>query len=183
MRWTKIQYIKDHSRIDFDCDDGLLEQYATAAENTILSLCNRSYESLLDEYDGKVPAELYTAVQLLVDAQYTHRSPVSVTNMSIAPYNFDLLIKPFMVLSGVPLQNDYRRQLQAVGDMRTDLDFFAESADAEDETLTSLYERIDTLTAKFGAVSQPTQRMLTTLRTQTQTLKADVDSYLNSLNA
>lgn len=182
MKWTKIQYLKDHSRIDFDCDDALLEQYATAAEDTILRLCNRSYEGVLNEF-GSVPVELFIAVQLLVDAQYTHRTPISPTNMSIVPYGFDMIIKPFMVLTGTPMMNDYNCQLEAVGEMRKDLVFFAGDTGTDDDVLKELYERIDTIRAKFGTVSQPTQRMLTTLRSQTLALKTDVDSYLQSLNS
>lgn len=179
MKWSKIDYIKAHSRIDFDCDDALLEQYATAAEDSILSLCNRSYESFIDEY-GEIPAALYMAVQLAVDAQYNHRTPLSPNNLSIVGYSFDLLIKPYMVLSGLPLLNDYNRQILTISDMRHDLDFFSERADG-DGTLANLYGRIDDMMTKFGIVSRPTQRMLTALRSQTVALKADVEKYLDSI--
>ena len=43
MKWL-TDWIKKHSRIDFDCEDELLELYGNAAENGILRLLNRSWE-------------------------------------------------------------------------------------------------------------------------------------------
>ena len=42
MKFLTIEYIKQHSRLDFDCEDGELELYGTAAEDTILDLCRRT---------------------------------------------------------------------------------------------------------------------------------------------
>ena len=38
MKWLKIDYIKQHSRIDYDCEDGLLELYGESAEETVLNV-------------------------------------------------------------------------------------------------------------------------------------------------
>lgn len=103
MKFLSIDFIKQHSRIDFDCEDQLLEEYADSAEETICGLLNRGdtvdemVESLKDQY-GKVPAAIHEAGQMLVEMSYAHRSPVSPQNMSIVPYTFDLKIKRYMVL-------------------------------------------------------------------------------------
>ena len=98
MKWLKIDYIKQHSRIDFDCEDELLELYGAAAEDSVLNLCSRTYDDLIDTY-GEVPPALYQASLMLVDVSYTHRSPVSPQNMSIVPYSFELLVKPYVKLT------------------------------------------------------------------------------------
>ena len=97
MKWLTIDYIKQHSRIDFDCEDELLELYGAAAEDSVLNLCSQTYDDLIDTY-GEVPPALYKASLMLVDVSYTHRSPVSPQNMSIVPYSFELLVKPFVKL-------------------------------------------------------------------------------------
>lgn len=97
MIWLNICYIKEHSRIDFDCEDSLLELYGTVAEDTILKLINRTYDDLINEY-GYVPPALIQASLMLVDVSYTYRSPVTPTNLSVVPYTFDILLKPYMKL-------------------------------------------------------------------------------------
>lgn len=97
MKWLTIDYIKQHSRIDFDCEDELLELYGAAAEDSVLNLCSCTYGDLIDTY-GEVPEALYQASLMLVDVSYTHRSPVSPQNMSIVPYSFELLVKPYVKL-------------------------------------------------------------------------------------
>lgn len=99
MKWLTIGYIKAHSRIDFDCEDDLLEIYANSAEGTILNLTRRTYEELKEMGGGQIPAELYHAALLLVDNSYQNRSPSSTQQLSIIPCGFDFLIKSFMKLA------------------------------------------------------------------------------------
>lgn len=97
MKWLTLEYIKAHSRIDFNMEDNLLEIYANSAEDSILRLTGRTYDELKDMgEDGDVPAPIMEASLMLVEVAYTHRSPVSVQNMSVVPYGFDFLINPFM---------------------------------------------------------------------------------------
>ena len=104
MKFLSIDYIKQHSRIDFDDDDQLLELYGDAAEETLAGLLNRGktvdqmVASLTEEY-GQIPARCYHAALMLVEQAYNHRGPTSPTNMSYVPYTFDLLIKPLMRLT------------------------------------------------------------------------------------
>jgi len=108
MKFLTIDYIKQHSRIDFDCEDQLLELYGDSAEETLASLLNRGktveqmVTSLTEEY-GQIPARCYHAALMLTEQAYNHRGPTSPTNMSYVPYGFDLLIKPLMKLT---LNND-----------------------------------------------------------------------------
>ena len=104
MEFLTLEYIKDHSRLTFDCDDQLLELYGDSAEETLAGLLNRGktveqmVASLTEEY-GQVPAQCYHAALMLTEQAYNHRGPTSPTNMSIVPYGFDLLVKPLMRLT------------------------------------------------------------------------------------
>ena len=99
MKWLTLERVKKHLRLDASNtqEDDLLQLYAPAAEDTILNLCNRSYDCLLECY-GEVPKPIQNASLLLVENQYTQRSVVSPTNLSAVPYSFDLLVKPYMIL-------------------------------------------------------------------------------------
>lgn len=97
MKFLNIDYIKQHSRICSDCEDGLLELYGESAEDTLLNYLGRTYEDIMEEYD-EVPAPLRQAALMLVDVSYTYRSPVTPANMSVVPYTFDPLVKPYMKL-------------------------------------------------------------------------------------
>ena len=103
MKFLSLEFIKRHSRIDFDCDDDLLELYGDAAEDTVAQYLGRGKNAdemiaSLEEQYGSVPAPIYQAALELVNQSYEHRSPVSPQQMYSVPYNFDLLIKPYMIL-------------------------------------------------------------------------------------
>lgn len=105
MKWLTLTQVKDQSRIeqDFNDEDNKLISYATSAEETVANLLNRGktvdemIASLTDEYGG-IPESITNAALMLVDVWYKHRSPEDTVNMSIVPYSFDLLIKPYMIL-------------------------------------------------------------------------------------
>lgn len=98
MKWLSIDYIKQHSRIDYDCEDGLLEMYGDSAEDTVLNICNRTYDDIVEVY-GHIPAPLYHAAVILVSTSYTNREAVSMQQLYTVPYGFDMLIKPYMRLT------------------------------------------------------------------------------------
>ena len=98
MKWLSLDYIKQHSRIDFDCEDGLLEMYGDSAEETVLNICNRTYDDIVEVY-GCIPAPLYHAALILVDTSYTQREAVSMQQLYTVPYGFDMLVKPYMRLT------------------------------------------------------------------------------------
>lgn len=103
MKILSLDFIKQHSRIDYDCEDDLLELYGDSAEETLAQYLNRGKtvdEMVADlkEVYGYIPAPLYHAALMLVDISYQYRSPVSPTNVSVVPYTFDILVKPYMKL-------------------------------------------------------------------------------------
>ena len=98
MKWLTLEWIKKHSRIDFDCEDDLLELYCDDAEQTVLNLINRSYDEVMETY-GEVPKPLYVAALMLVEVSYTQRAPITQTNLYTVPYAFDMKVKPYMKLT------------------------------------------------------------------------------------
>ena len=100
MKWLTLERIKQQCRIEqnFTEEDSLLEMYGESAEEVLLNHLRRSYEDIMEVY-GRIPAPLVLASLMLVDTSYTHRSPVSPQNMSIVPYAFDILVKPYMRLA------------------------------------------------------------------------------------
>ena len=53
MKWLSIDYIKQHSRIDFDCEDSLLELYGESAEETVLDITQRTYDEIVEKWGKK----------------------------------------------------------------------------------------------------------------------------------
>ena len=96
MKFLTLDYIKQHSRIDYDCEAEILDLYGCAAEDALLNCCNRTMENVIEEY-GEVPASLMQAALLLVDMSYQFRSPVSVQQVHDLP-TFNILVKPYVKL-------------------------------------------------------------------------------------
>ena len=99
MNILTLDQIKAQCRIDPEMtdEDQLLELYGAAAEETVLNYCNRSLESLYEEY-GRIPAAITQGALMLVANSYKNREPASVANLYLVPYTFDALVKPFMIL-------------------------------------------------------------------------------------
>lgn len=97
MMIVTLEEIKAHTRIDENTEDSVLELYGGSAEETVLGMCNRSLESLYEEY-GKVPDNIKHAVLMLAAWSYTQRQPASMQNLYAIPYTFDALVKPYMIL-------------------------------------------------------------------------------------
>ena len=100
MKWLQLEQIKAQLRIEpeFTDEDELLEMYGESAEETLLQHLSRSYEDIIEVY-GHLPAPLRHASLMLVDVSYQYRSPVSTQSMTLVPYTFDLLVKPYMRLT------------------------------------------------------------------------------------
>ena len=98
MKYLTLEYIKAHSRIDYDCENDLIEVYGTAAEDTVLFLLNRSYDDLLQACGGEIPPAVMITTCQIADNLIRHRSPTDNINLSVVPYNFDLMIKPYIIL-------------------------------------------------------------------------------------
>ena len=103
MKFLTIDYIKQHSRVDFDCEDQLLELYGDSAEETLAGMLNRGdtvdemVESLKEQY-GEIPARAYHAALMLTEDGYKNRDPESQTSVNVLP-GLTRIVKPLMKLS------------------------------------------------------------------------------------
>lgn len=99
MNILTLDLIKQQCRIEPEMteEDSLLELYGNAAEETVLNYCNRTLESLYEEY-GSIPPAITQGALLLVANSYKNREPASITNLYLVPYTFDALVKPYMIL-------------------------------------------------------------------------------------
>ena len=105
MKFLTIDKIKQQLRLDCTCEAELLEAYGNSAEGTLAAYIGfvdennlPSVDNMLEAYGGTMPAPLVQAALMLVDTSYQFRSPVSAQNMSVVPYTFDLLVKPYVKL-------------------------------------------------------------------------------------
>lgn len=97
MNILTLTEIKAHTRIDENTEDAVLELYGESAEELVLNLCNRTLESLYEEY-GKIPSSIKHACLMLVAHSYNNRQPASMQTLDTVPYTLDALIKPYMIL-------------------------------------------------------------------------------------
>ena len=100
MKFLTLQQIKAQCRIeeDFTLEDTKLTLYGDSAEQVIFNMCQRPYEDFIETY-GAIPQDVVHAALLLVTASYEHNAAVSMQNLSLVPYGFDMLIKPYMRLA------------------------------------------------------------------------------------
>ena len=178
MKWLEIEYIKQHARIDMDCDDALLEQYALGTEDAMLALMNRTFENIMDVY-GEVPAPIVNASLLIVAQCYQNRETVSSQNLSPIAYSFDFLIRDFILLSGRPLTNERDGLVRKLMAAKMNLDFFCEEVTEERQALT---ERYDAMCKKMQTMTSPTTMMLAAMREKIAKFTKDVDEYIKSQN-
>ena len=100
MKWLTLPIIKQQLRIepDYTDEDDRLTSYGNSAEDTILYLCDRTYDDFISNY-GKIPTQIVEASLLLVNLSYEQRSPITQYHMSSVGYSFDMKVKPFMRLT------------------------------------------------------------------------------------
>ena len=105
MKFLTIDKIKQQLRLDCTCEAELLDAYGNSAEATLAAYIGfmdennvPSVDRMLEAYGGTMPTPLVQAALMLVDTSYQFRSPVSAQNMSVVPYTFDLLVKPYVKL-------------------------------------------------------------------------------------
>ena len=86
MNILTLEQIKAQCRIDPEMteEDSLLELYGDAAEETVLNYCNRSLESLYEEY-GRIPAAITQGALMLVANSYKNREPASSAHSLASP--------------------------------------------------------------------------------------------------
>lgn len=105
MKFLTIDKIKQQLRLDCTCEAELLEGYGKSAEQTLAGylgyMDNKNHPSvdkMLEDFDGNLPAPLEQAALMLVDLGYQYRNPINIQNMSVVPYGFDMLVKPYVKL-------------------------------------------------------------------------------------
>ena len=100
MKFLTLEQIKAQCRIeeDFTLEDPKLTLYGDSAEQVVFNMCQRPYEDFIETY-GAIPQDVVHAALLLVTASYEHNAAVSMQNLSMVPYGFDMLIKPYMRLT------------------------------------------------------------------------------------
>ncbi|MBQ1780394.1 MAG: phage gp6-like head-tail connector protein, partial [Bacteroidales bacterium] len=57
-----------------------------------------SVDKMLEAYGGTMPAPLVHAALMLVDTWYQFRTPDDRQTLSVVPYSFDILVKPYVKL-------------------------------------------------------------------------------------
>ena len=101
MKFLTLDYITQHSRIDGTCEATVLNLYGESAEATLANYVGYdSVDAMIESFGGKekFPAPLKQAALMLVDVSYNNRAPISNQNMSVVPYTFDILVKPYVKL-------------------------------------------------------------------------------------
>lgn len=179
MMWTTLQYIKEHSRVCCDGEDGVLELYGASAEKTILKLLNRTYDDIVGTFgtaEQPIPEPIRQATLMLVDVSYEHRSPVDAMNLSIVPYSFDLLLKPYMRLAGSFADDQYNGILATLAEQKQLLAFY------QPDNADDLNRRIDDTYARFAKFSNPSPIILETMRSEADALAGEVQELLKTGN-
>lgn len=99
MKFLTIDYIRAHSRLDYECEENLMEVYGSSAEEVVLNILNRTLDDILEEFDGEVPSNIIHAALLLTDFSYQHRTAAETIPLSAIPYGVDFLLLPYMKIS------------------------------------------------------------------------------------
>ena len=99
MKFLTIDYIRAHSRLDFDCENNLVEVYGSSAEEVVLNILGRTLEDIREEFNGEVPANIIHAALLLTDFSYQHRTAAESIPLSAIPYGVDFLLLPYTKIS------------------------------------------------------------------------------------
>lgn len=178
MKWMEINYLKTHSRIDYDCEDTLLDQYGEAAEIFLLTYIRRTYDNILDIY-GEIPAQLFVAVQMLVENMYQNRSMISMAHMSYVDYTFDAIVSDFMRHTDeTPIQNELDTLLELMDVLKADFDFSIMNIPVTPE-IEAIQQQFESLANLYGSIEQPTPRICQRLRESLEALRTACKPYID----
>lgn len=192
MKYLTTDYIRQHSRIDFDCEDALLDLYGNAAEDAMQGILGRSYEDIVEtfgevtgdeETDRPVPAAIINGTLLIANYLYENRSLDSQIPVNVVP-GLPLLIKPYVRLAGTFGNDQKNRCISRLDQQRQILDYMCASVDIrKDATLADLYGRIATYKNWWSQFNDPAPIICADMKVQTEKLEKDVKDYLETLNA
>ena len=185
MKWLTIDYIKQHSRIDYDCEDDLLELYGNDAEDTVLRLIRRTLENVKDMNDGEVPPQLFHAALMLVDVSYEHRNPNCQAQLHQVELSFNFIIADFIRYtreSDIEAEKEYL--LKMLRDVNSDLVFdYSMLADPTEEQTASFNtesEKIVEVASRYTNIENPTPKICAALRQKVSDIKEECKNIFNS---
>ena len=93
-----IEDLKRQLRVDYEEEDDLIAMYGEAAENVVVKATNRSLEELKAIGDGALPLPIRVAILKMAAEMFTNRGITTQGNVSVVPYGFEALIKPYVKL-------------------------------------------------------------------------------------
>mgnify|MGYP002864131965 CR=1 FL=1 len=100
MSATDLNLLKKHVRADdFSGDDDYLQHLLDAAEESVITMTNRTLAELADGETGDLPSSLQHAVLLLAGHWYNQRESVAGVQMHAVPHALEALVKPYRKLS------------------------------------------------------------------------------------
>lgn len=103
MTFLTLTEIKQQCRLNVEDtdEDGMLQMYGVAAEQTICNLINRSAIEVMDYYgedlDDAVP--LKQAMLILTAQMYKYREASTPDNVNAVPYGVRCMIAPYVRLT------------------------------------------------------------------------------------
>lgn len=104
MIWVTLEEAKQQLRIDpdFTLEDQKIQRYIDSAEETILNVTGRTVDELkaMNKIDQtKIPSPIWEATVMLVDLSYQQSNPMSMQQLYLVPYSFDMKLKPYIKLT------------------------------------------------------------------------------------
>ena len=184
MKYLEIDYIKQHSRIDYDCEDALLQVYGEAAERAVMNLLGRDYDDIVKTFGTEempVPAPIINATLLVCDHLYNHRAPDENVQLH-SVHSLEFLLKPYMRLSGTFANDQRNLLLSRLAMQRQILDYKCVDIDIrKDSALAMLYGRIATFTDWWSQFDDPAALILADMEQETVKLEEDVKAYIDGM--
>ena len=187
LKWLNLDAIHAHCRIDFNCEDAELEQYAATAEDIILTLTLRTYNNFIDTY-GSIPNPIFEASLLLTQSLYKNRDAEEQRTSNEIAFGFRFHVAPFMALSkGTPLEIERDGLIDKLTVVQTEFDFDFGEIDSPSNDLVEAYDdqRRDmaALYNRYAYIQNPTEHICEKFRQAIAKAKEDCDKIINQANA
>jgi hypothetical protein len=184
MDWLQIEYIKKHSRLDYENNTDLMKLYANDAEKTILRLIRRTLDNVKDMNGGEVPEALYHAALMLTDVAWEHRNPQTQAQLHNVDYTFECIISDFIRYTNeTDLQAERDYLLEMLTGVESDLDFEYDSLESPSDEITEAYitEKgvISGVFERYQKIINPTSNICAALRKRVAEIEKDCKDIFN----
>jgi hypothetical protein len=94
-----LEELKKQMNVEFDDDNGYIEELGKVAIAHVFHSTRRSREELAAMADGEAfPRPLRLAALQLAAHWYRLREPVASASQNVVPYTYECLVKPFIKL-------------------------------------------------------------------------------------